>query len=52
MQISPAELKVIADIVANNEAAIGKAYSEGIHIAGTRYVVARTGDSIYARAVC
>ncbi|KAL6829704.1 profilin [Trichoderma camerunense] len=50
LTIQPAEMKVIADIVSNNQAAIDKAYGEGIHVAGVRYVLTRTGDDVYARA--
>lgn len=44
-------MKVIADIASGNQAAIDKAYGEGIHVAGVRYVLTRTGDDVYARAV-
>ncbi|KAJ4864753.1 profilin domain-containing protein [Trichoderma breve] len=50
LTIQPAEMKVIADIVAGNQAAIDKAYAEGIHVAGVRYVLTKTADDIYARA--
>ncbi|KAF7559071.1 hypothetical protein G7046_g5087 [Stylonectria norvegica] len=49
-QLKPEELKAIADIVSGNEAAKEKAFSEGLYIAGNRYVLARAeGRSIYAR---
>jgi profilin len=52
MQIQPAEMKVIADIVSGNEAASDKARAEGLYIAGQRYVVTRVDEgNIYARAV-
>lgn len=46
-------MKNIASIVTNNQAAIDKAFAEGLHIAGERYVLAKAEDgSIYARKVC
>jgi profilin len=51
LQIAPAELKAIADIVAKDQAAIDKAYAEGLYIGGVRYVLTRVDDDIYARAV-
>lgn len=57
-QIQPAEMKTIVSILsaAENDKAdqtpVATAQSEGIHIAGDRYVVARIdGRSIYARKV-
>lgn len=44
-------MKVIADIVSGNQAAIDKAYAEGLHVAGVRYVLTKTQDDVYARAV-
>lgn len=51
-QISPAEMKVIASIVAKDQAAIDKAFADGLYVAGQRYVLTRVEDNIYARAVC
>jgi profilin len=45
-------MKAIADIVAQNQAAIDKAFAEGLYVGGQRYVLARVDDNIYARAVC
>ncbi|KAK0764318.1 hypothetical protein N5P37_003717, partial [Trichoderma harzianum] len=51
LTIQPAEMKTIADIVAKNEAAVTKAYAEGIYIAGQRYVLTRVDEGdLYARA--
>lgn len=50
-QISPAEMKVIASIVAKDQAATDKAFAEGLYVGGQRYVLARADDNIYARAV-
>ncbi|KAL7796936.1 profilin [Trichoderma afarasin] len=50
LTIQPAEMKVIADIVSGNQAAKDKAYGEGLHVAGVRYVLARADDDVYARA--
>lgn len=51
-QISAEEMKSVADIASGNQAAIDKAYGEGIHIAGERFVVAKVDDgSVYARKV-
>ncbi|KOS17620.1 Profilin [Escovopsis weberi] len=44
------ELKIIADILNNNQAAKDKAFADGLNVAGVRYVMARADDrSIYAR---
>lgn len=52
LQISPAEMKVIANIVSKDDSAIAAAYAEGLHIAGQRYVLARVDEGdVYARAV-
>ncbi|PTB70833.1 Profilin/allergen [Trichoderma citrinoviride] len=51
LTIQPAEMKVIADIVSKDKAAVDKAYAEGLYIAGQRYVLTRNDDEgIYARA--
>ncbi|KAF3072584.1 Profilin [Trichoderma lentiforme] len=51
LTIQPAEMKVIADIVAKNGAAIDKAYAEGLYIAGQRFVLTRVDEGdLYARA--
>ncbi|KAL7915862.1 profilin [Trichoderma velutinum] len=50
LAIQPAEMKVIADIVAKNQAAIDKAFGEGLYVGGQRYVLARVDDDIYARS--
>lgn len=51
-QISAEEMKNIADIASGDQAAIDKAYGEGIHVAGERFVVAKIDDgSVYARKV-
>lgn len=45
-------MKNIAEIASGKQAAIDKAYGEGIHIAGERFVVAKIDDgSVYARKV-
>lgn len=45
-------MKVIADIVAKNQASIDKAYAEGLYIAGQRFVLTRVDEGdLYARAV-
>lgn len=51
IQIAPAEMKAIASIVAKDQAAIDKAYAEGLYIGGVRHVLTRVDDDIYARAV-
>lgn len=52
LQISPAEMKVIANIVSKDAKAIDAAYAEGLHIAGVRYVLTRVDEGeAYARAV-
>lgn len=52
-QISAEEMKNIAEIASGKQAAIDKAYGEGIHVAGERFVVAKVDDgSVYARKVC
>lgn len=46
-------MKNIAEIASGKQAAIDKAYGEGIHVAGERFVVAKIDDgSVYARKVC
>lgn len=45
-------MKAISSIVAKDQAAIDKAFAEGLYIAGQRYVLTRVDDDIYARAVC
>ncbi|WYZ45358.1 hypothetical protein EsH8_VIII_000674 [Colletotrichum jinshuiense] len=48
--LSPTEMKVIADIVTGNETVKGKAFADGLFIAGDRFVMARAEDgAIYAR---
>jgi len=50
-QLKPAEMKTIANVY-NDKNAAATAQAEGIHVAGTRYVVARIVDrTIYARSV-
>ncbi|RDA90464.1 hypothetical protein CP533_3956 [Ophiocordyceps camponoti-saundersi (nom. inval.)] len=50
-QLKPAEMKVIASIASGDTAAKDKAYSDGLFIAGDRYVMARADDgNIYARS--
>jgi profilin len=45
-------MKHIADILNNASGAVDKAYAEGIHVGGVRYVLARVeGRSLYARQV-
>lgn len=45
-------MKNIASIVTGNQAAIDKAYAEGIHVAGERFVLTKTDEgSVYARKV-
>ncbi|RCI09814.1 hypothetical protein L249_4173 [Ophiocordyceps polyrhachis-furcata BCC 54312] len=49
--LKPAEMKAIASIASGDAAAKDKAYSDGLFIAGDRYVVARADDgNIYARS--
>ncbi|PNP38703.1 hypothetical protein TGAMA5MH_09429 [Trichoderma gamsii] len=43
-------MKAIASIVAKDQAAIDKAYAEGLYIGGVRHVLTRVDDDIYARA--
>lgn len=51
-QISAEEMKNIANIVSGNQGAIDKAYAEGIHVAGERFVLTKTDEgSVYARKV-
>lgn len=51
-QISAEEMKNLASIVTGDQAAIDKAFAEGLHIAGERYVLAKAEDgSVYARKV-
>ncbi|KAL6807893.1 profilin [Trichoderma sp. SZMC 28013] len=50
LTIQAAELKAIADIVAGNQAAIDKAYAEGLYVGGQRFVLTKTQDDVYARA--
>ncbi|KAJ4423711.1 profilin, required for normal timing of actin polymerization in response to thermal stress [Gnomoniopsis sp. IMI 355080] len=48
--ISAEEMKNLASIVTGEQAAIDKAFAEGLHIAGERYVLAKAEDgSAYAR---
>ncbi|KAJ4390745.1 profilin, required for normal timing of actin polymerization in response to thermal stress [Gnomoniopsis smithogilvyi] len=48
--ISAEEMKNLASIVTGEQAAIDKAFAEGLHIAGERYVLAKAEDgSVYAR---
>jgi profilin len=52
VQLKPEEMKLISSIVGGDRAAKDKAFAEGIHVGGERFVVARAEDrSIYARAV-
>lgn len=45
-------MKNLASIVTGDQAAIDKAFAEGLHIAGERYVLAKAEDgSVYARKV-
>lgn len=45
-------MKNIASLVTGEQAAIDKAFAEGLHIAGERYVLAKAEDgSVYARKV-
>lgn len=46
--IEPAEMKVIASIFEGNSSAADKAYSEGLHVGGERFVatIISTDDSI------
>lgn len=45
-------MKNIASIVTGDQAAIDKAYAEGLHIAGERFVLTKTDEgSLYARKV-
>ncbi|KAH6607674.1 hypothetical protein Trco_003987 [Trichoderma cornu-damae] len=50
LTISPAEMKVMADIVAGNQTAIDKTYGEGLYVGGQRYVLTRADDNVYARS--
>jgi profilin len=55
MQVQPAEMKVIADILSGTSgaaAAKDKAFGDGLYIAGDRYVMTRAEErTIYARKV-
>lgn len=45
-------MKNIASIVSGDKAAIDKAFAEGLHVAGERFVLTKTDDgSVYARKV-
>lgn len=45
-------MKAIASIVSKDQAAIDKAYAEGLYIAGVRYVLTKVDEGdVYARAV-
>lgn len=45
-------MKNIASLVTGEKAAIDKAFAEGLHIAGERYVLAKAEEgSVYARKV-
>lgn len=51
-QIAADEMKNIAAIVTGDQAAIDKAYAEGLHVAGERFVLTKTDEgSLYARKV-
>ncbi|KAL7937874.1 profilin [Trichoderma chlorosporum] len=51
LALQPAELKVIASLISKDQSASDKAFAEGLHVGGVRYVVARNEDeAIYARA--
>ncbi|KAL7971153.1 profilin [Trichoderma sp. SZMC 28014] len=51
LTIQPAEMKAIASIVSKDQAAIDKAYAEGLYIAGVRYVLTKVDEGdVYARA--
>lgn len=51
-QIAADEMKNIASLVTGEQAAIDKAFAEGLHIAGERYVLAKAEEgSVYARKV-
>ncbi|PHH71143.1 hypothetical protein CDD80_5487 [Ophiocordyceps camponoti-rufipedis] len=50
-ELKPNEMKVIASIVTGDNDAMTKAYSDGLYLAGSRYVMARAEDGkIYARS--
>ncbi|PFH61045.1 hypothetical protein XA68_18362 [Ophiocordyceps unilateralis] len=50
-ELKPNEMKIIASIAAGDEEAKTKAYSDGLYLAGNRYVMARADDGkIYARS--
>lgn len=45
-------MKNIASIVSGNQAAIDKAFAEGLHVAGERFVLTKNDEgSVYARKV-
>lgn len=51
-QISAEEMKNIASIVTGDKAAVDKAFAEGLHIAGERFVLTKNDEgSLYARKV-
>ncbi|KAM0524448.1 hypothetical protein ACHAPE_000542 [Trichoderma viride] len=51
LTIAPAEMKAIASIVAKDQAAIDKAYADGLYIGGVRHVLTKVDeDTLYARA--
>ncbi|KAF3767885.1 Profilin/allergen [Cryphonectria parasitica EP155] len=48
--ISAAEMKNIASIVSGDQAAVDKAFAEGLHVAGERFVLTKNDEgSVYAR---
>lgn len=48
--IKPEEMKALVSILSHVDAAVNKAHSDGIHVAGERYVVTRIEDrSLYGR---
>ncbi|KAI1461945.1 profilin [Annulohypoxylon moriforme] len=48
--IKPEEMKNLVNIISNTSGAVDKAYADGVHVAGERYVLTRAEDrSIYAR---
>ncbi|KAI1210023.1 Profilin/allergen [Annulohypoxylon truncatum] len=48
--VQPAEMKNLAEIVSGSKAAVDKAYADGLHVGGERYVATKIEDrSVYAR---
>ncbi|PSS00626.1 profilin [Coniella lustricola] len=48
--ISAEEMKNISGIVSGNQAAVDKAFAEGLYVAGERYVLTKNDEgSVYAR---